>query len=403
MTIGIVLPATPNYSETFFVNKIKGLQSHGFSVKLFVSSITSNFSLCTVYKRPPVSKNKFFFVLRAVWVFICLLPHLKKTIRLYKLHINAGDSQSEALKSIYLNAHLLKEKLDWVHFGFATQGIGSELVAKAIGAKMAVSFRGYDINIYPKKHPDCYFKLWKNVDKIHSISQYLVDEAHHIGLHIGIPVSVITPAVNQKLIYEVKNMHNSRNNNLTICTVGRLNWIKDFSTAIETISLLKKTFPTIRYEIIGGGNKKEIERYKYHVYSLGLKENVIFSNRLTHLETLQKVNLCDIYLQTSLNEGFCNAVLEAQALGKLCVVSNVGGLKENIIHNKTGWLVQKQDSVMFANKIEEVLRLSDREKNNISDNASSRVIESFKMINQIHRFIDFYENGNKYSSNFLKF
>src|SRR5690606_28909922 len=95
----------------------------------------------------------------------------------------------------YLNAHLLKANLDWLHFGFATMALGSETIAKAIGAKMAVSFRGFDINVYPIKHPECYNNLWKHVDKVHSISQYLLNKAISLGLSVETPFVIITPAV----------------------------------------------------------------------------------------------------------------------------------------------------------------------------------------------------------------
>ena len=42
MKIGLVLPSVPNYSETFFRNKIKGLIDSGFEVILFVVDDRSN-------------------------------------------------------------------------------------------------------------------------------------------------------------------------------------------------------------------------------------------------------------------------------------------------------------------------------------------------------------------------
>ncbi len=59
-----------------------------------------------------------------------------------------------------------------------------------------------------------------------------------------------------------------------------------------------------------------------------------------------------IYVQPSLNEGFCNAVLEAQAMGKLTIASNVGGLPENIVDGKTGWLFENLSSESLAQQIE---------------------------------------------------
>ena len=40
--IGLVLPSVPGYSETFFLNKIKGLLKNGFKVSLFVENRKSN-------------------------------------------------------------------------------------------------------------------------------------------------------------------------------------------------------------------------------------------------------------------------------------------------------------------------------------------------------------------------
>mgnify|MGYP000509817364 FL=1 len=56
MRIGIVLPAVPTYSETFFNTKIKGLEKHGFSVVVFTNSsnkVTSDsFEIKTAPKLP---------------------------------------------------------------------------------------------------------------------------------------------------------------------------------------------------------------------------------------------------------------------------------------------------------------------------------------------------------------
>ena len=38
ISIGLVLPSVPGYSETFFRNKIRGLQENGFKVVLFVEN-----------------------------------------------------------------------------------------------------------------------------------------------------------------------------------------------------------------------------------------------------------------------------------------------------------------------------------------------------------------------------
>ena len=67
-----------------------------------------------------------------------------------------------------------------------------------------------------------------------------------------------------------------------------------------------------------------------------------------------------IYLQYSIQEGFCNAVLEAQALGLLTIVSDAEGLPENVIHGETGWVVPKRKPKFFAQKTFHGVYLTDR-------------------------------------------
>ena len=59
-------------------------------------------------------------------------------------------------------------------------------------------------------------------------------------------------------------------------------------------------------------------------------------------------------VQPNLTEGYCNAVLEAQAHGLLCITTDAGGLKENVIDGKSGWIVKRADPESFAHKIKEV-------------------------------------------------
>ena len=74
-----------------------------------------------------------------------------------------------------------------------------ENTAHAIGAKMAVSLRGYDISLYPLKHPGCYQLLWQRADKVHTISDALVQKAHEQGLSKAKLTVKITPAIDSKL------------------------------------------------------------------------------------------------------------------------------------------------------------------------------------------------------------
>jgi len=393
MKIGLVIPATPGYSETFFNSKIKGLKEKGHDVMLFTQLVNRDFNLCPVVKSPDVNRNLLYLLIRTVSIVLKLLINLKTVLRYYEILNKQKYSTKTILKRIYLNSHILTRKVDWLHFGFTTQAVGSEYVAKAIGAKMAISFRGFDINVYPLKHNSCYDQVWETVDRVHSISEYLVHKALKLGLNSTTPYSVITPAVNAKIIsrFPSKIMTDDLES-IQICTVARLNWIKDLTTAIETINILVETFPNLTYHIIGDGTTKEQERYLFMAKQLRLEDRIVFHKKISHSKTLELVNDSDIYLQTSLNEGFCNAVLEAQALGKLCVITNVGGLSENVIDGVTGWLVESQRPDLLARRIIEITQLSPEQKQKVIESAKKRVEKDFLLDNQILKFCQFYND-----------
>ena len=111
---------------------------------------------------------------------------------------------------------------------------------------------------------------------------------------------------------------------------------------------------------------------------------------MSHAKTLSLLQEATVYVQPSINEGFCNAVLEAQAMGALVIASDVGGLPENIIDGETGWLFPVQDAAALAKKIKQVVALSDVEKHRISEKARTRVFEDFSIEKQQQEFVSFY-------------
>lgn len=389
MKIGLVLSSTPGYSETFFTSKIKGLQEQGLSVVLLTQTIGKDFDLCPVVKAPKVYSNAFFQVISMAFVFFKLLFHLKSVLNYIKLERQEKTNTGRLLKKIYLNSHLLSQNLDWLHFGFATQTIGSELVAKAIGAKMAVSFRGFDMAIYPLKSGHCYNLLWKHLDKVHTISNDLLELAYSHGMSKEIPVVKITPAINSKKFQKTNSRAFKNENIVEIITISRLHWKKGIVTTIEALAILKKQGVKFRYTIIGEG--EEYERICFAIHQLELQDCVFLVGKKAHEDVVRYLEASEIYIQFSISEGFCNAVLEAQAMGLLCIVSDAEGLPENVIHNQTGWVVPKRQTKLLAKKILDVIHLPQVEKEQIRQLAVKRVVQDFNIENQQKAFINFYK------------
>jgi colanic acid/amylovoran biosynthesis glycosyltransferase len=390
MTITLVLPQPPGYSETFFRSKIKGLKANGHQVVLVTAATNKSFDLCAHIQHPTVYKNPIRQLLSMLLVFVGLLPYWSKVNRYINLERNEGTSFKRLIEKIYINASLLKLNADWIHFGFATMALDRETVPKAVGAKLAVSFRGYDIEVFPLKNSDCYQRLWTHVDKVHSISNFLLEKAFDLGLSKLIDSEVIYPAVDFDFIKKIQLSSDTSGVKLKLLTIARLHWIKGIDDLIETAQYLKSKQINFEWKVIGEGNQKHTERYAYHIYKAGLQKQVLLLGKHSHAETLKELSKTELYVQTSLSEGFCNAVLEAQAFGKLCLAYDAGALSENIDSNITGFLSRKGQPHLLAQKIIEVEQLSNQQKEQISQKAIQRVHDHFFLEQQAKSFSEFY-------------
>jgi colanic acid/amylovoran biosynthesis glycosyltransferase len=388
MKIALVLSSTPQYSETFFNALIHGLQNEGYDVTLYTGKSDKSWHLCKQVSHPVVHKSYFIQMVLMLYTCFTLLPHLKRVMTFFGLEKKYGTPIKRIIEKIYLNAALLKFNGDWIHFGFATTALQREFVPAAAGAQMAVSLRGYDINVYPLKHPNCYKVLWAQVDKVHSISRYLLNEAYQLGLDRSIPFGIIPPAVNFKNL--PKPIDHLNNGTFKIVTIARFNWIKGLEFLTEVALRLKNKDLDFEWTLIGSGTSNEKERFLFDLNHKQLRKQLFHKGQCSHEETLDILKDSDLYVQTSLNEGFCNAVLEAQAIGLPCIAFKVGGIPENISDMETGWLIEPYDVEAMADQIIAALALSGKEKALMSKQATKRVQEHFNLEQQQQAFYEFY-------------
>ena len=95
----------------------------------------------------------------------------------------------------------------------------------------------------------------------------------------------------------------------------------------------------------------------------------------------------------SLEEGFCNAALEAQAMGVLTIVSDASGLSENIIDGKTGWVVPKREPRLLSKQIKRIISMENIELNKIRLNAIENVRNKFDLSHQDDYFNNFFNEN----------
>ena len=391
--IGIVIPGPISYSETFFQSKIKGLIQAGHKVSVFCKykpSADPSFNYRFQWVLSSITPIRIIQVLLGLVRCLVLAP--KRTLKFIKISKHDGLSLIQTIQQLYINGHIIcGPQLTHLHFGFTTMGIGREQLGKVLSCKLSTSFRGYDISIYPLMNKKgIYNKVWQRLDKVHTISDALLKLAYHHGLPTNIPVQKITPAIKVENFTNPNKREFFSQDIVRILTVGRLTWKKGYAYALQAMKKLKENNVKFKYTIVGGGD--ELEFIKYECFNLGIDEDVEIIGKLGHKEIPELMWNNDIYLHPSIQEGFCNAVLEAQAAGMLCIVSNAEGLPENVSHKETGWVLQARDANAISNKI---IELNNEAIDNllvISNNAVERVKTQFNIEKQIAEFVQFYEN-----------
>ncbi len=253
--------------------------------------------------------------------------------------------------------------------------------------KLIVSFRGFDLNVYPyqsEKNKAHIQEIFKKADKIHFISEGLMKTGIALGAEPQ-KCFVIRRSIWIEPSDYVKREKNLQS--LVILSVGRLVWEKGYLYALEAISILKKRGFKFQYKIIGDG--KDLQMLQYHMLRLGLEDRVKFLGERSRKEVKEQLLKADIFFQASVTEALSNALIEASYYGLPIVSSRVGGIPEVVEHEKTGLLSPPCYPKGYADNIAKLIIHPDLRERYGKD-AHFRALEYFSKEKEIERWEEIY-------------
>jgi glycosyltransferase involved in cell wall biosynthesis len=96
----------------------------------------------------------------------------------------------------------------------------------------------------------------------------------------------------------------------------------------------------------------------------------------------------DILINPSFHEGMSNVVLEASAIGRPSIVSNISGLKEIIQEGINGYLFEKGNYQELIEKINDYIMLSKEEKKMMSKNSREIIEKSFSREIIVKKYVE---------------
>jgi glycosyltransferase involved in cell wall biosynthesis len=140
-----------------------------------------------------------------------------------------------------------------------------------------------------------------------------------------------------------------------ILTVARLHQSKGLTHLLSAMRRIVDEVREARLAVVGRG--PEEQALKSQVERLGLQDNVsIITEHITHREMPGVYSSCDLFVLPSIYEPFGSAAVEALATGKPIVATRVGGLRDIVVNEQTGFHVSPRDSNTLSERVALLLR-----------------------------------------------
>jgi glycosyltransferase involved in cell wall biosynthesis len=216
---------------------------------------------------------------------------------------------------------------------------------KALGIPLIPVFRGHDATDEKllSKYRDKYSKLFEYASYLAVVSVSLQSQLVQMGADPD-KIRIIPSGVNTSK-FQPNHDIPQRNHFLS---VGRFTTKKGPMHTISAFSLLHHKFPEARLTLVGKKDGVYTQCEKL-VRELGLEASVQFTGILDHHEVAELMRSALGFVQHSItapngdSEGTPVGVMEASASGLPVVSTRHGGIREAVIHEKTGFLVEEGD------------------------------------------------------------
>lgn len=390
MRIVLVVRSFPKVSTTFILNKVIGLRAQG--VDVHVVCWTSH---AAAWARMPGDVAADSDLRRRIH----LVPSLDRpmaALDLVRLAAQRGAGRPRRHERGVATLLRVLEP-DLVHFEFgsvaATCLTSSDLARGLLdGVPIVASFRGHDLNCVGLDRPGFYDRVWERADAVHCLGNDLWLRAQRRGCpstkrHVLIPPAV--DCAQFRPLSRPPELIGTRGRPMRLLSVGRLHWKKGYRHGLAATRLLQDHGVVVDHCIIGDGPDRD--EVRACARALGLDGSVRFMGAQPRAQVIEALQWADVFVHSSVSEGFCNAVMEAQAMELPVVCTDADGLGENVADGETGFVVARRDEAAMADALIKLagdlgLRLT------MGATGRRRVAAQFRPEDQIEAFTDLYDS-----------
>ena len=260
--------------------------------------------------------------------------------------------------------------------------IPSALAMKKTTGKKVLSLHG----IYSQQITEIHGKIYSNISKnyedkalksadaITAISKEACDYYSKDGFDvIQVPNAIELDNFPKKAIKRFENQ---------IIYAGRLSKEKGIDTLLDTAKHLPP-----EYNLLIAGAGPEEEKVRNVANS---KTNVHYLGYQSKQNTISLIRGSDLLIQPSIMEGISSTLLEAMGCGTCIIASNVGGNQEIIENNKTGVLIEPNNTEKLLDKISVLLTENEKRHTIVDEGLKAIVKYDWKQVGKL--YLDIYES-----------
>jgi len=316
----------------------------------------------------------------------------KKKVKIFRLPVQSKNPFLILFNTIIISFIILIYNIDIVHARSRAPAWSCFLATKLTFRKFVTTFHGtYNFSNKIKKF---YNSIMVRSDLVIAGSNFIFS---HINDHYGnfflknkrkllvIFRGINTNYFNPQKILPVKLDKFSKKNNIDrnkfiILLPGRLTLWKGQKIFIEAIKLLYEKSDTRPFEaiILGSDQGRNVYKKQLIVLVQQYRLNKIIKF-IDHCEEMPiAYGVANLVCSCSFEpETFGRVSVEAQSMQLPIVASNIGGSKETIIENQTGYLYKNKDPNDLANSIAEIMQKNYNSLKSLGIEGRKNVLKKF--------------------------
>ena len=317
----------------------------------------------------------------------------KEKVKIIKLPVQSKNPLLILINGIALIAIILIYNIQIVHARSRAPAWSCLLATKLTGRKFVTTFHGtYNFKSKLKK---IYNSVMVRSDLIIAGSNFIfshIKENYSDYLDINKKFLVIFRGINVDYFDATTKMETEQNNLLKsweisenkkiILMPGRLTSWKGQELFLESINLINTQLGYEAFYAVILGSDQGRDLYKKKL--IRLSEQFRITNQVKFIDHCKDMALAykvsDIVVSASVEpEAFGRVSVEAQSMEKLIIASDIGGSRETVIDEKTGFLFKSGNAKSLSEKILRALSLDELTLQSIGAKGRKNVVEKFNV------------------------